>query len=266
MSDTDQSLPVSSPGCPVIRKIAKKPIKPPTVTPRRFNRFFAIAPTSEIHQNVRTSRRALQAITNPPGQPKNPPHSSKLIGQDHDQENKPPSAREARGNKRKLSFASVVSPLLVSPLRPDTFFLPSSQDNPGSSVCSRRCSLEPSGFEQAEADHESVAEDEDEDEDEDKDAKLTNHGKRDAIRPYSTLSRSSNILSSRLSGRSRRQEPKSSKIWQYEAASFYSNAKDTYFCGRSQASGHPTLPFCSAGCNSECSTKCSGKNLNADTF
>lgn len=248
MSQTDPMCPASSPSCPEDKNISRKPIKPPTITPRRFKKFFTPAKTSKIERNVRTSRRALQDITNPPGKPRHSSQLSRLIGHGDDLENIPSLLKEARGSKRKLSFDSVESPLLSSPSRPEPLFLSSSQDNPGDSGCGRNSSAEPIPLQHQDSHQEEVTEDEDE--------IVTIRGRRDAIQPFHTLSRSSAILSNRLSGRNRRKEPKSSKIWQCETASFYSNSKDTYFCG-SQAYGRPALPFSSASCNSEYSRRCS---------
>jgi hypothetical protein len=246
MSDTtgNRSCPASSPVCPTSQTVPRKPIKPPTITPRRFKKFFTPASTSKIQRNVRTSRRALQDITNPPGKEKPSTRLSRLTGLDGDLENVSPFANEGRGSKRKLSFVSVESPLLESPLRPDLFYLPSSQDNNGASASSRKCSVEPTVFSQQESDEEDVAEDED------ADALAANHDTRPVVRPFHILSKSSDILSSRLSGRSRRKDPETSRIWECETASFYSNARDTYFCG-SHDQTHPALPFCSASCKSE---------------
>jgi hypothetical protein len=255
MSETDREAPVSSPARPASTSNSRKPIKPPTITPRRFKKFFTPISTTDIQQNVRTSRTALQDITNPPGKPKHPHQFPKFMGHNDDLENLPPISRGSRGSKRKLSFASVESPLLSSPLRPDQFFLSSSQGHQCESVCSRKCSAEPTKFQQEESDQEDVAEDEDE--------IRTSRDGRNAVRTFNTLSKSSNILSMRLGGRSRQKEPTCSKTWLCDTASFYSNAKDTYFCG-SQTYSHPALPFCSATCNSEYQGGLLARDQNAD--
>jgi hypothetical protein len=242
MSEPDRIGPDSSPVRPADGNPSRKPIKPPTITPRRFTKFFTPMPTSRNQRNVRTSRRALQAITNPPGTRKDPLRLPKLVADDNDPKTDVQAANEPRGRKRKLSFASVESPLLSSPLRPDPFFLSSSQENHESSVFSRQISPQPTAFEHEEEDQEGVAEDEDE---------VANDRDGGPVRQFHTLTRSSNILFTRLSGRSRRKDPKHSNLWKCETASFYSKAKDTYFCG-SQAYAHPALPFCTASCNSEC--------------
>lgn len=246
MSEIDEKCNLSSPGYPASENITRKPIKPPTVTPRRFKKFFTPIQTSTIQQNVRTSRRALQDITNPSGKQKHSSSFSQFVGHEEDQENIG-AFHEGRGSKRKLSFATAESPLLFSPLRPEPFFLASSQDDHVDSVCSRRCSAEPPGRQPQESDQEDVAEDENE--------TLVVRQRRDAVRPFNTLSRSCNILSKRLLGRRSQREPQTSTTWQYETASFYSNSKDTYFCA-SQSYARPALPFCSASCNSEYLRKC----------
>jgi hypothetical protein len=241
MAQSDRDCPDSPPASPANETLSRKPIKPPTVTPRRFEKFFNPVRTYKIQRNVRTSRRALQDITNPPSNQKHSTPFARLIGHDGGTENISPCPAENRGSKRKLSFASIESPLLSSPLRPDPYFLSSSQDSHECGDLERRRSAEQTAFE-PESDEEGSSDCEDH-------MSILRH-ERDAVQQLNTFSKSSNILSSRISGRSRRRDPKSSNIWQSETASFYSNAKDTYFCG-SQAYAHPTLPFCSASCNSE---------------
>ena len=254
MSQTDRSCPLSSPGCPESKTVSKKPIKPPTITPRRFKKFFTPAKVSRYERNVRTSRRALQDITNSPGNPKHSLQLSRWISHSEDLENATPFVKEARGNKRKLSFASIESCSLLSPLGPDPFFLSSSPDICEGSVCDRELPTNSNTIQQ-ESDQESVAEDEDE--------IVIGRNRKNAVRPFRTRSRSSTILFNRLSGRGRRQEPHSSKLWQYETATFYSNAEDAYFCG-SQAYGRPALPFSSASCNSEYQEASSYEQTSAD--
>ena len=231
----------SSPASPENGILSRKPIKPPTITPRRFEKFFNPVRTYRIQRNVRTSRRALQDITNPPGNQKRSVRLSRVSDHDNDSENVLPYPSENRGSKRKLSFASVESPLLSSPLKPDPYFLSSSQDSHECGVVGRRDSVEQKAIE-PESDEEGLIDDQD--------PISTFRHRRDKVRQFGTFTNSSNILSTRICGRSRRRHPTNSNIWQPETASFYSHAKDTYFCG-SQAYAHPTLPFCSASCNSE---------------
>jgi hypothetical protein len=242
MSESFSVCPASSPTCPDDKSISRKPIKPPTITPRRFKKFFTPAKSSKIARSVRTSRKALQEITNPPGKLKHSHQLSKLIGEDDGLEQLPPLLREVRGSKRKFSLASAESTLISSPLRPEPFFLSSSQADPGDSGCRRACSIEPIPSHQQDSDQEEFTEDEDE--------VGSIRGRRDAIRPFHALNKSSALLYNRLSGRNRRKEPKRSNLWRYETVSFYSNAKDAYFCG-SQTNPHPTLPFSSASCHSK---------------
>jgi hypothetical protein len=248
MSEHDANCPASSTGDQSGDEISRKPIKPPTVTPRRFRKFFTPKPVSKIHRNLHRSRKALQEITNPPGKQNHSPESSSLICRDDYREYIPPLLKGVRGSKRKLSFASIESPPVSSPLRPDSTFVSSRQDRYERSIQEKGQSAERNKDRQQESDEEDAAEDEDENEAEDEIA--TFPFRRDAVRPFQTLSRSSNILCSRLTGRGRRKEPKSSSIWQCETAAFYSDPKDTYVCG-SQTLGHLALPFCSASCNSE---------------
>ena len=172
--------------------------------------------------------------------------TSELIHHDDDAENVLLFANEARGRKRKFSFASVESPLLSSPIRQEPFFLPSSQDNDGGSVRTLGCSAEPIGLQQEEPGQERGSENESDDEDEVAALRV----RRPAIRSFNTINKSSSILSNRLAGRGRRKEPKNSNLWQSETGTFYSNAEDIYFYS-SQVFAHPALPFCSASCNSE---------------
>lgn len=95
-----------------------------------------------------------------------------------------------------------------------------------------------------ESDLEDVVEDEEEDELSTISEKVT------SVRKLHTLSKSSYILSKRLSGRIKQKVPAASKTWLHETASFYSKAPDTHFCV-GQTHAHPTLPFCAASCNSE---------------
>lgn len=246
MAETDQHDRLLSPVRPASKNIPRKPIKPPTITPRRFKKFFNPISTSKIQRNVRTSRKALQEITNPPGKEKHSPVILGLPTHDDDQENASALLNEPRGRKRKLSFASVESPMLSSPLRPEPFFLPSSQDNDRGSEPTRGCSAQSIDLQQEEPDQERGSDNESEDEDEVAPLRV----RRPAIRYFNTISKSSSILCSRLSGRGRQKEPRNSKIWQSETATFYSNATDAYFYN-SQVFAHPALPFCSASCNSE---------------
>ena len=241
MAQLDRHCPDSPPASPANEKLSRKPIKAPTITPRRFEKFFNPVRTYKIQRNVRTSRRALQDITNPPGNQKHTARFARLTGHDGGSENIPPGSNENRGSKRKLSFASIESPLLSSPLRPDPYFLSSSQDShecgvPDGSRLAEHTACEPESDEGGVSDRE--------------DQISTLRHRKDIVRQFNNFSKSSNIFSNQIDGRCRRRDPKSSNIWQAESASFYSNAQDTYFCG-SQVYAHPTLPFCSASCNSE---------------
>lgn len=239
MPQLDHDNPNPPPTSPAPSSIPRKPIKPPSITPRRFRKFFN-PPTYKIQAKVRTSRRALQEITNPPGQ-EHPAPCSRLAEHEDDLENGLPGPNDYRGSKRKLSFGSVESPLLSSPLRPEPFFLSSSQVDPEDVAIDGRRSRGSAALEQ-ESDEEDAT---------DCDSQVgTFRNRRNAVQKFNTLSKSSDIFSTRISGRSRKRDPKSSNIWQSETASFYSNAQDAYFCG-SQTHAHPALPFCTASCNSE---------------
>lgn len=249
MTESKQSCPTSSQSFPEVTNLPKKPSKPSTVTPRRFKKFFTPVSASRGQRCVRTSRRALQNITNPPGKRKHEPRSLGLVSYDCDLENEQHTLlKGARGSKRKLSFASCESPPLSSPLRPDPYFLSSSQHDHGDTVWGRDWSAEPTASQRHVCGQNAIVEDESETE------RLSDQSV--AIQPFHTLSRSSHILFHRLSGRSKKREPRSSRVWQCETASFYSSARDTYRCD-SQAYWHPALPFCSASCNSEFLIICS---------
>ena len=240
MPQIDQDGPDPPPTSPANAKIPKKPIKPPTITPRRFRKFFN-PPTYQIQGRVRTSRRALQNITNPPGNQKHLTRFSRLAEDEEDIENGLPCQKDNRGSKRKLSFASVESPLLSSPLRPEPFSLPSSQNDHEDGRIDRRRSRGSAALERKSDEGEAT----------DCDGQAgAFRNRRDVVQKFDTFSKSSDIFSTRISGRSRKRDPKSSRIWQSETASFHSSAKDAYFCS-SQAHAHPALPFCTASCNSE---------------
>lgn len=224
----------------------RKPIKPPTITPRRFTRFFTPVAASKSRRNVRTSRRALQAITNPPERRKDPIRPPNLLDKDSDLKSEPQLPNEPRGRKRKVSFVAVEFPRLASPLSRDPFFPSSSQENHEGSVRSRTSSPAQRAYQQEESEPESIVEDESGHGDEAACSDIIHRARR-----FDSLSKSSSILCTRLSGRNRRKEVRESHTWQFETASFFSKASDTYYC-ENPVSGHPALPFCSASCNSKC--------------
>ncbi|KAI1624674.1 WD40-repeat-containing domain protein [Exophiala viscosa] len=187
------------------RRISR-PKKNPSVTPRRFNRFFTPR-TRNVQRAVRTSRKALQDL------------SAARLNSRRDPPQHP-------NKKRKLSFSSVPS-LPSSPIKRDT--IPSSQSSTQAGEGQRLLAEDDSDFEcfDTEADEKGCA--------------PRTYPAR--LVPYRSVSSSAAALYKRLGGRKTVVDANDSRLWQNEAANFYSSSEDFYGYNRRFAS----LPFCAAG-------------------
>lgn len=204
--------------------------KPPPVTPRRFNKFFAPRPRNPI-DNVRTSRKALRTIS---GSHLNTRNQAQRLDIPDGYDN----ANENEVSRKKRRF-SVISSTESTPEVRSVSFMPSSQDalpsspiRQGLDVDMDDCCSEAS----TEIDDTEFSHDEDD---------LPPTGPR--IEPYALTSTSRSLLSSRLSGRRRIQVSQSSTLWQHETANFCSVPEDVNYdlWGRDQ----PIIPFSVAACN-----------------
>ncbi|KAJ9644934.1 hypothetical protein H2204_001396 [Knufia peltigerae] len=186
--------------------------KNPSVTPRRFNKFFTPR-ARNLQRAVRSSRRALHDL------------SAASLNSRADNTHRP-------NKRRRISFSSVPS-LPSSPIRKDSTSLVARpnvevQDlMPAPEACADCFDTEY----------------EDEDEDEDEEILGTTRAFPAPLKPYPTISTSAAALSRRLGVRSRIVEAKDSNLWQHETANFYSSADDFYSYNRQVAS----LPFCATG-------------------
>lgn len=249
MDQSGRSGPSSSPLPSAGNSDTRKPIKPPTVTPRRFRKFFTPLPPSKIQRNVRTSRRALQDITNPPPNQKDATRNSRFVDQTDDEGRDkilclPSGSQE---NKRKLSFGAVESPLQSSPLKTDSFPAVPNQTDHWRSAGNDMCFRDPSFNQKQESDQNMEV-------DRGIDEAASQRDREQVVRRFYTMSMGCQILSTSISGRRRPARPRDDQTWQHETGRFYSSASDSYYCG-SQTNGYPALPFCSSSCNSACSER-----------
>ncbi|KIW59990.1 hypothetical protein PV05_00246 [Exophiala xenobiotica] len=187
--------------------------KNPSVTPRRFNKFFT--PRSRnVQRAVRTSRKALQDL------------STAKLNSRADSTHRP-------NKKRRLSFSSIPS-LPSSPIRKDSLF-PSSQESTEAGqgvVAGSAREIEPNFLDS-----------DDYEEEEEDDDLATTRSLPPRLVPYRTISTSAAALSKQLGLKSKIVEANDSSLWQHETANFYSAADDFYAYLRRFAS----LPFCAAG-------------------
>jgi hypothetical protein len=228
------------------KKDTRKPIKPPTVTPRRFRKFFTPLPPSKIQRNVRTSRRALQDLTNPPLiSEKDLIRISRGICRDGSSEKISCFQRGSQGNKRKLSCGSMDSPLQSSPLKAQSLAPVLGQSNGWLGVDYEHAQRKFVVSGRRECDQDSEV-----DTEVDEAAMRSDPGS--AVRRYQTLSQSCRLLSNSITGRRRQFESKQDENWQHETARFYSKAGDSYTCETQASASYDALPFCSSSCNSKC--------------
>ena len=220
---------------------SSKAVRPPTITPRRFKKFFTPVSISKTRGSVRTSRRALQIISNPPG--KRTPSASQIeikrrVQESHLDENK----NELRPNKRKISTVLLEDAQLQSGPIKEPFFLPSSQD-PWEGTFSARNSPPPVTPYEEKFDHY-------EDVECWKNVSSSASDRRSAVRRAGNIGQNSNRLFRRISASPRRPPFTHASSLRNDVGDFYSGADDVYFCG-SQPYNHPVLPFSTASCRSE---------------
>ncbi|KAL9111017.1 MAG: hypothetical protein Q9227_004450 [Pyrenula ochraceoflavens] len=204
--------------------------KPPTVTPRRFRRFFTPRPSHKTSDAVKTSRRALRDITGP---------ALNRKAQDGAQDGQPLSLEdveftsETQGHhsskRRKLSLSSVDLPLQSSPLRRVSYFPSSSQED---DATTRPNIQSDSQFNELSTILPSSA--------------STLSGMK--IKPLRSLGTSAGLLTSRIHTGPARQRPDVRVRHETETAAFYSAPKDTHLC-YDNTSTHCTMPFSTASCN-----------------
>src|SRR2546423_1208823 len=235
-----------------VRRNPHRQTRPPTITPRRFTKFFTPREVNG-HRSVRTSRAALQNISGPAlnKRANTKPRQRAEYGDDTQ-----PQPAKPRGQKRKLSLTLAGESLHSTPCSPTAFFLPSSQGIPDDQEAkSTLASCSPSRhvdiFEDDNRGEEFSTEDEGailEDHESSSDEELPKCPPARAVRQYRTISTSASILSSRLSGVRPNTEPCSSNLWQYETSAFHSGPSDVHSCASLSGPGM-TLPFCTASCN-----------------
>ena len=247
-ADRRQSAPSESPA----RRNPHRPTRPPTITPRRFTKFFTPRQVHG-HGSVRTSRAALQNISGPA---LNKRTNTKRRRPAENGSHAPLEPEKPRGQKRKLSLTSAEESLHSTPLRPTAFFLPSSQEIPddqeaNSNSVARSPSRHVDIFEDDDGGEEVRSEEEvgeKEDDDSNSEEEPFTCPPRPAVRQYRTAGTSASFLSSRLSGRRTKAEPCNSNLWQNETNAFHSGPSDVYSCTNLSGSA-VTLPFCTASCN-----------------
>ncbi|KIW20986.1 hypothetical protein PV08_01565 [Exophiala spinifera] len=182
--------------------------KNPSVTPRRFNKFFTPR-ARNLQRAVRSSRKALHDL------------SAATLNSRADSVHRP-------SKRRRISFSSVPS-------------LPSSPIRKGPASVVTNANVEFQGLGPApEAFAECFTTDDDY---EDEDIPGTTRALPPPLIPYRAISTSAAALSRRLGVRNRVVEANGSNLWQHETANFYSSADDFYSYNRQVAS----LPFCATG-------------------
>lgn len=211
--------------------------KPPPITPRRFNKFFAPRPR-DARQSVRTSRAALKSISSTALNTRRNQLSQE--GAEGFDEYISANENAVSRKKRKYSTISASVSSNSTPYSRAVNFLPSSQDALPSSPLKGRDDddddeiLEDSDAE-TEIDEQSFSYEEDE----------LPAGPR--AQPYARISTSHSLLSTRVSGRRPIRIAGPSNLWQAETANFYSEAADVN--EELHTREPPTLPFCMASCN-----------------
>lgn len=189
---------------------SSRPKKNPSVTPRRFNRFFTPR-NRNVQRAVRTSRKALQDL------------SATRLNSRADQTQQHPN------KKRKLSFSSIPS-LPSSPIKKDA--VPNSQISQQDAEIKRLVPDHNSDFECFDT------------EEEDEGSSSASRKYPPRLIAYRSVGSSAAALHKRLGGRERIPvEGNDSQLWQHETANFYSSSEDFYAYNRRFAS----LPFCVAG-------------------
>ena len=210
---------------------SRRPKKPPTITPRRFTRFFSPRPCAKRLNSVRTSRKALQDITKPALNRQEQgiaDVSFDSIGGSQGRQ------IHTFSKKRKLSTSSIDPPLQSSPIRRVTFFPSSSQeDETRTSPETRSCVFL--------------------DDDEDLELAPKPGPGRRKIQTLRNIGTSASMLALRVYGETPRQRPDIRTRYEAETSSFYSTARDVHHCFDSTAT-HWTMPFSTASCNSKCRT------------
>lgn len=182
--------------------------KNPSVTPRRFNKFFTPR-ARNLQRAIRSSRKALHEL------------SAANLNSRRDSTH--------RSNKRRrISFSSVPS-LPSSPIRKDSVAHVTKDD------------VEFQGLGPAPETYVDCFYTEYEDDDEE--TLGTTREFPSPLIPYRTINTSAAALSRRLGVRNRIAEANDSNLWQHETANFYSSADDFYSYNRQVAS----LPFCATG-------------------
>lgn len=206
--------------------------KPPPITPRRFNKFFTPRLRAEAANSaVRTSRKALRTISSSA-------LNSRAVNTVNDEY---ALANESELPRKKRKY-SAVSSSTTTPLSKTVHFLPSSQDVLPSS---------PMPFGRETEDEIDVDDDSDASTEIDESAAWS-YDEEDLptgprITPYTRMSTSRSLLSTRLGGRVRLPISNTSNLWQNETANFYSdiNDEDTYL----RSLQPPIIPFSMTPCN-----------------
>lgn len=211
--------------------------KPPPITPRRFNKFFAPRPRNTAGA-VKTSRAALRTISS-----SNLNSRRRILQiQDAPEDYLPANENETSRKKRKHSQ---ISSLHSTPLSRTVNFLPSSQDALPSSPIRYGRDQDDNAEHVIEDDDDEYASTEIDEDAWSADEHELPTGPR--ITPFSRTSTSRNILASRLTGRGRIGIADTSNLWQYEAANFYSKPGDVNIDLRSRQP--PIIPFSMAACH-----------------
>ncbi|KAK5098379.1 hypothetical protein LTS08_006512 [Lithohypha guttulata] len=208
--------------------------KPPPITPRRFNKFFAprAQPTATA---VRTSRKALRTISS------SALNSRQRSIQEENETDDYGFANENQVSRKKRKYSSITSSLHSTPQSRAVSFLPSSQDILPSS---------PIKYDQD--DHEDVVDDDSDASTEIADEEAWSHDEDDLpagprIVPYAGTSTSRSLLATNITGKRSIRVAGPSNLWQAETANFYSNPEhvDSYL----RAAQPPIIPFSMASCN-----------------
>lgn len=208
--------------------------KPPPITPRRFNKFFAPRPRNTAGA-VKTSRAALRTISSSSLNSRRRIQSNQDVSEDY----LPANENE---NSRKKRRYSQISSLHSTPLSRTVNFLPSSQDPlPSSPIRYGR-----------DGDDHAVEDDDDEYASTEIDEDAWSNDEHEIptgprITPFSRTSTSRSIFASRLTGRARVPIADSSSLWQHETASFYSSPQDVNTDLRTRQP--PIIPFSMAACH-----------------
>ncbi|ETN41918.1 uncharacterized protein HMPREF1541_03857 [Cyphellophora europaea CBS 101466] len=195
--------------------------KPPTVTPRRFKRFFA--PRVKFPQDITADAR--------------PPLKEVRESELNTRRNNPD---ERPAKRRRISFiASPLSSSLPSSPVQRVGFLSSSQDNMSDddgAYDGEDITMSDSDDSSSESDIEEQAP----------------YGR---CKPYRQKSLSARLLSMRIDGLPHRQSPVvGNDLWQHETANFYTSPSDSNLdkgetLPYSRVRSIPAIPFCTTSCN-----------------